>query len=607
MVHVVSDSLNDFMDSAVKHYSSLFRLPPYSKMVLLLALLCVTGGLLFALILSPAPDALILGVPLGAALFFSTLPSDYVISKVVLKHDVIYDIRRTAGLSIFSWGLWIFFIFLGVATSPFLGREWGVKLCLLGFSAVMIFRLTVLLSTSFASGKRLFIASIVTPILSYLLFAVTCTPAKFSSFLFVVFLIPALVISIASSVIFTYAISQVGVKMLGFSGLSIFKAFLLNWIANLNEPFEKILEELGESHDVEVNLIKFCSKKPKAIIVVPSVHPGPFKNVGSSLLPFSIKKSLENELQCTVCVPHGLLGHEFDLASQLQNEKMIKSTIENVHFKVSEDRASPFVTVSDGKATACCQIFGKIALISFTLAPKTTEDLPQELGLFVRQEAKKLELECCIIVNAHNSIDGTMSVDEALASLGKVAVSCLEKAVSLKRLPFEVGAATVFPKEFSLRDGMGQGGITVVVVKVGKQKTAYIVIDGNNMISGLREKILSTLNSVGVDEGEVLTTDTHSVNAIVLGERGYHPIGEVIDHERLIVYVREATTNALNNIEPVAAACRTITVSDVRVIGENLLGKLCLLIDKALKRAKAAAIPIFTTSGLLLMLILALV
>ncbi|MEM3695346.1 MAG: DUF2070 family protein [Candidatus Bathyarchaeia archaeon] len=596
------------MDGAVKHYSSLFKLPAYSTMVLILALLCVVVGKLFTLVLFPFPVSLLWGLLLGALLLFMTMIFDYANSTLILRGDIIYDVRRTTGLSIFSWGVWLFFIFLGSVSSPFLGKLWGVKLCLLGFSAAMMFRLTVLLSTSPSNTKKLFMASLLNPLSCYFLFMLIWTLTDASTlFPSIIFLVPAVAISITSSILFTHLINKVGVKVIGLSGLSIFKAFLLNWITNLNEPFERILEELGENRDVKVDLIEFRSKEPKSLVVVPCVHPGPFKNVGSSLLPFMIKKSLEEMLGCTVCVPHGLLGHEFDLASQRQNEKTIRSIAENVHFNVFEDRASPFIKVSDDKATACCQIFGKTAFIAFTLAPKTTEDFPQELGAIVRQEAKKLGLEHCVIINAHNSIDGTLDMDEMVASLKNVASSCLEKAVSLKRLPFEVGAATVFPSEFSLMDGIGQGGITVVTVRVGKQKTAYVVIDGNNMISGLREKILSALRLIGVDESEVFTTDTHSVNAIVLNERGYHPVGEVIDHEKLIAYITEATKKALGNMERATVASRAITVSDIRVIGESSLAKLCLLIDKTLKRAKAVVIPIFATSGALLMLILALV
>jgi len=609
-VYVVSksfDSLNDFMDKAVKHYSSLFKLPTYGTMVFVLALLCVTAGTLFALMLFSFPFSLLWGLLLGFLLLFVTVILDYANSMLILRGDIIYDIRRTTGLSIFSWGVSAFFIFLGNVFALFLGKFWGVKLCLLGFSAAMMFRLIVFLSTSTSKTWKLLVASLIKPLLCCLLFMAMWASADSSAVLSVItFLFPAVAISIASSALFTHLVSHVGVEVIGLSGLSVFKAFLLNWIANLNEPFEKILEDLGETRDVKVDLIEFSSKEPKALVVVPSVHPGPFKNVGSSLLPSMIKRSLEDALRCTVCVPHGLLGHEFDLASQLQSEKMIRNIVEGVHFGAFEDKASPFIKTSDGKATACCQIFGKTAFIAFTLAPKTTEDFPQELSTLVCRESEKLGLEHCIIVNAHNSIDGTLNVNDMLVSLGNVASSCLGKAFSLKRLPFEVGAATIFPKEFALKDGMGPGGITVIVVKVGKQKTAYVVIDGNNMVSGLREKILSALHIVGVDEGEVFTTDTHSVNAIVLNERGYHPIGEVMDQEKLITYITEATKNALRNMERVAAACRTITISNVRVIGESLLAKLCLLIDKALKRAKVTAIPIFATSGLLLMLILAL-
>jgi putative membrane protein len=217
---------------------------------------------------------------------------------------------------------------------------------------------------------------------------------------------------------------------------------------------------------------------------------------------------------------------------------------------------------------------------------------------------KKYGITCCAVVNAHNSIDGTINVQDALADFRKVATSCLKKAASLKQLPFEVGAATVIPKEYSLEDGMGAGGIAVVVVKVGMQKTAYVVIDGNNMVTGLREKILSSLNSMKIEEGEVFTTDTHSVNAVILNSRGYHPIGEAVNHEKLIEYIKSVSSAALSNLEPVKVACKNITIHDVKVIGDKHLEALCLLIDRTLQKAKKAAIPIFALSGLLLMSIL---
>jgi putative membrane protein len=132
---------------------------------------------------------------------------------------------------------------------------------------------------------------------------------------------------------------------------------------------------------------------------------------------------------------------------------------------------------------------------------------------------------------------------------------------------------------------------------VGKQTTAYITIDGNNMVSGLRERILSAVSEMGVDEGEVFTTDTHAVNAVVLDARGYHPVGEAIDHETLIKCVKEATAKALANLEPAEVGWRTETVPNVKVIGENQIQALCMLVDKASRRARNAAITILSIAA----------
>ncbi|NWF87367.1 DUF2070 family protein [Candidatus Bathyarchaeota archaeon] len=281
--------------------------------------------------------------------------------------------------------------------------------------------------------------------------------------------------------------------------------------------------------------------------------------------------------------------------------------VECAKFEVFGDKATPFVKVSNGLATACCQIFDNFAFISFTLAPKTTEDLPQELGAFVRKESQMHRLTGAITVNAHNSINGAINAQKTLVVLKKVGAHCLKKVDGLKPLPFEVGAATVFPQNLGLKEGMGPGGITAVVVRAGKQKAVYVVIDGNNMVSGLRESILSALNLVGIDEGEVFTTDTHSVNAVILGNRGYHPIGEVIRHETLIEYIKKAVLAALSDLEPVKVACKSITIPNVKVIGQKQLETLCRLIDKTLQKAKRVIVPLLASSGLLLMLILMIV
>jgi putative membrane protein len=594
------------INKAVKHYSSLFLLPSLRGAVLLLALLCVGGGMLSTAALLNPVEGLINGLFLGFAFFFVNLGLDYITIKILLKHNPVYDFRRTVAFSLFCWIFWLVFIIVGVFCAfVFDARFWLIKLCLFGFSAVLIFRLIVVNSTLSTSYTRRFAVSFLQPYLCVIPFVVLWINKGYITLLWVLpFLLLSPLISSSVAFIFLFLINRIGRQMLGIPSITFFKAFLMNWVADLNAPLENLLEKLSEEQDVEVSLIKFDSSKPKAAIIVPMVHPGPFKNIGSSLLPSLLKGAFEKKFGCVACVPLGLLGHELDLASQLQNQKIIQGIVESASFKATEAEATPFIKVSDGLATACCQIFGKTAFLSFTLAPKTTEDLPQELGQFMRREAEKHGLSC-VVVNAHNSIDGTVNMQEILGRLENVGAECLEKVASLKRSPFKIGAATVVPKEFSLRDGMGPGGVTVIVTEVKGTKTVYVVIDGNNMQSGLREKILLALRSMGFDEGEILTTDTHAVSAIVLNGRGYHPIGEAIDHERLIGYVKEAALSAMENLEECRAGSSRIAVEKVKVIGKSKLELLVLMLDRSLQEAKRVSIPLFAFSGFLFMLILA--
>jgi putative membrane protein len=603
------DSLKQSMDKAVSRYPSLFRLPSIRRALSLLPFLCVGCGLLSALVVFPSLLGLYGGLLLGGALFATSLFADHVTNRLILPRGTIFNFRRTVGFSLVCWALWFFFVFVGVVLAVTAGLQWWIRLCLLGFSAVMILRLVVVGSIASVSYKRILAVSLIQPFLCVVPFLIFWVFIGYSfTFYIPAFFLFSTLVALASTLGFLHLLDRLGQKMLRLHSLSLFKAFMLNWVLGLNAPFEDFLEKLGEERNVEVSLVKFGSSGSKAIIVIPSVHPGPFKNIGSSLLPSLLKANLEEKLNCVACVPHGLLGHEFDLASQLQNQKIIADVVQSLkNFELSDARASPFVKVSNGLATACCQIFGKSAFISFTLAPRTIEDLPEELGQFVNREAEKYGLQVCAVINAHNSINGKADIEESLGSLKDVATKCLEKAASMKRLPFQVGSATVLPKGFSLEDGMGSGGITVIVLTSGGQKAAYVVIDGNNMVSGLRERILSLLKSIGIDDGEILTTDTHSVSALVLNGLGYHPVGEVMDNEKLLSCVKELTVAALANSEDVKVSCRNIVVPNVKVIGAKQLETLCILVEKGIQLAKRAMGPIFVCSGLLLMLFLLLV
>lgn len=599
----LNNSQQDYIDEAVKRYSSLFTLPSHRRVVLFLVLLCFIGGF-FTILPFSQPY---FGVALGVGFFCITILSDFAL-RGLLRYEPIYNQRRYNALSLFSNIIWFALMFLGTAFGVYF-QDVGtwLKFFLLGFCAVSLFRLLVYSATLFKGYTVAFVSALFQPVLCvvFLYFAWSWAMGSSLSLSYFVFPVVSIPVTMATIFLFTYFINRVGKKTLGVSSMSLLKSFLANWIEDVNDPIENILEQLGTEQSMDVSLLVFkIEQNVKAVIVVPALHPGPFKNVGSSPLPYLIQSAMEKQLDCVVAVPHGLFGHELDLASQLQNQKVLDAISKSLDFQKSTNKASPFVRTKSGIASAGCQIFGECAMLALTVAPKTTEDLPQELGFLAIDEAKKKGLASAIVINAHNSINDTPDFEEIIVPLKEGVIESIEKAAEARRSTLEVGAAKVVPTEFSLEDGMGPGGISAIVTRVGGQTTAYVTLDGNNMVSGLREKILRMLEGLDFDDGEILTTDTHIVSAVVLNRRGYHPVGEVMDHEKLLEHIKNAVQEALRNLEPVKTSWQTITVPNVKVIGAKQIEALTALTVKASKQAKKSAVILFPVAAVVMVLLL---
>ncbi len=598
---MAENSLNLSMDSAKKHYRSMFFLPSLKTAFLAIAITCLVGANLCAYAIFPSFNSLLL----GPSFFAISVLASLLVSQEFLKHDPIFTKRRTLIVSLAGWLIWLFFLALGTGLGLIYGNLVWVKLSFLGFASVVTLRFIVFLAISTAAKWRLMFSVLLEPALCITaLLTFLATVSTEVAWQVVVFPVAAIMVALIAVYLLLSSVDHLGQSVYGLPAMSLFRAFLLNWVADQNAPLEKYLEAMGQDADIEVSLLKFDSEKPKAALIVPLVHPGPFKNIGSSLLPSLLKSGYQSEFGGDACVPLGILGHELDLASQNQNQKILKEVISHSKLTDTSELASSLVKAKEGYATVCCQIFGEIALVSFSLAPKTTEDLPQELGRAVTEEAKRLGLKSAVLVNAHNSLTDVVDTDEHVESLRKAAFDCLQKAVSRPKQPFKVGAATVIPSEFSLKDGMGTGGITAIAVQAESQKVVYIVIDGNNMVSGLREKLLYDLGRFGFDESEVFTTDTHAVSARVTGKQGYHPVGEAMDYDLLVGYVSQSARNAVANMECCFSSFSQFVVPRIRVIGEDRLKAITTLVDKSIDKLKRIVIPIFGVEGLVLLMLL---
>lgn len=603
--------MNEHIDRTVKRYSALFTLPSHRTLLVELFVACVFAGVLVAATLDLSqPYAFSFGLILGGTFFVLTMASDFLMHVSSAKADPVFNIRRCSALSVYSILFWLVVLILGVLVNLVVAGVW-FEFFIMGFCAALTLRLLVLFAVSFGGLHKIALFAVLQPLL-YMASAAYMASAVgglgLNGSLLVFFLLSVIVI-VAAVGVYMYFIDRVGVNILGVGSFSVLRAFMANWTEDLNAPFEGLFERFSQKSEIRLSALSFRSRKGvvKATMIVPAFHPGPFKNIGSSGLPYLIQKSVEEKFkERTVMVPHGLSGHNLDLATQAENHVILDRTLKLTDTADFGAGATQFLNVKMNGANVGCQAFNNCALVTLTLAPETMEDLPPELNDVIVKAAKNNGFSTAIAVDAHNSINGVFKIDEAVKPLREAALACLRKASKLRTSDFQVGVARSVPEQFGLKEGMGPGGITILVVRVGDQTSAYVTVDGNNMTTGVREKILNALSEIGIDNGEVFTTDTHAVNAVVLNARGYHPVGDVMDQAVLIDCIKQAAMNALSNLEPAEAAWALETVPNVKVIGEEQIAGMSTLLDKAMRRARNLAIVLFPIAGAIIAALLVL-
>jgi len=390
-----------------------------------------------------------------------------------------------------------------------------------------------------------------------------------------------------------------GGNLRGLRLIPLFRSLILAWAEGYNAPLEDHITSVGEVRDLSVDALVYTEPEgfSRAALVVPYIHPGPFRNVGSSCLPEILVNHLGEKMGCEVLVAHGPSTHERDLTSSVEAERVAETVVAELRADGVIDLASPMVWIDREGAQASCQIFGPVALVTLTLSPKSYDDLPEELAEKIMEAAEAMGLTA-VIVDSHNSIleeDELRAID--VENLFNAAVEAMRRAKGATRCAFSAGAARLVPGEWGLDDGMGPNGISALAVVLESGRTcAYVAVDGNNMRSGLRERIVEAIRSRGVDEAEVFTSDTHLVNAIGATSRGYYPIGERIDGQKLVGYVLDVVDAALSRVRRCNVSHTRTVVTGLTVLGEAGLKLISDVLESAFSLFKRTALVVAPVS-----------
>ncbi len=355
--------------------------------------------------------------------------------------------------------------------------------------------------------------------------------------------------------------------------------FLNTFIAHLTDGdkrMEDFFRDIGE--EVYVPQASFFLRragKRDVIFTVPNVHPGPMGDVGGGNLPRILYESFDAD----VMVTHGCATHDFNLVSESEIAKIVEALRRSMEDLRYSARASRSWRLVHGSVQILCQRFGDSLLLVSTRAPEKTEDLDFCLGSTIMAEGHR-RYRNVAFVDAHNAMSevstpvhpATFTATEYVGA----AYRAIDESADLPLHPFRIGYSHI-SLPFTRDQGFGDLGIQALAVEADGQRTAYLLMDGNNMVPGLREAIQERIAPL-VDASEVMTTDSHVVNTI----SGRNPIGLAVPAEEILPLAEQAVRDALSDLGDAEAAASTAFCERVVIFGSQRVTQLATTVNTIL-------------------------
>ncbi|SFL63020.1 putative membrane protein [Methanobrevibacter olleyae] len=479
---------------------------------------------------------------------------------------------------------------LGTILGHFVDVDLFVNSILFGSVFAFAFNILVIWSTTRIKLFKSVIIAIIQPLLMIGMLIITSFLNNIET-VFELGIIGTILKVITASIIFLLAIySFIRVvespmkKNLGFGVLEILSYFILHMNEG-SDTIEDLFDNVGEAIDTIVGVASFrrLDGSIKALFISPCVHPGPLGDIGGSNMP----TILADRFDAFTMVAHGPSTHDFNPVSRkeiVKIEEAVRKALDTMEYS---GKASRFIRYSHKKANIGIQFFKNGTIMLSTFAPSGSDDIEYAVGLAAMIESQKeIGTENNILVDCHNSFNeekggvlpGNPELFQLLDTIKLINPLDLEHEIKVGCYHTDLGG-------FDKHQGIGESGLKTMVIEVNGQRTAYVLFDSNNMELGYRETIFNAVKDLDIDEIEVMTTDTHTVNTL---SAGYNPVGTV-EKEKIIDYVKLSIMEAIRDLEPVEAGTNTERILNLKTFGPNNSTELISTISSIVAVSKIIA------------------
>ena len=440
----------------------------------------------------------------------------------------------------------IFALFFLVSMSGLMGFGWTLYGLLMAFTLPVWLRHVYISSIITNDQRKALMLSLSYPISTLISFSMlrftefnTLLPSEFF-ILYLVFLFISLLFAYA----LTTTMDRPLRRVLGVGGLEFTRLTLDHYKERTEEGrkrMEELFSSLGEYAYVDIFSISFWKEKLYGVMGVHTAHMGPFGELGGSDMPRKLSKIIECE---NFVSPHGASTHEMNPVSFEEVEKIADALKPEGNEK--KVKVSKSVKI-EGKVKVMAQRFGDWLLVTETSSPHGTEDIDPSVARILDEKIRSMGYEGLIFIDAHNCssehADETFVFSKKYPDMESAVLKAGKMLINEKLGDAKLGIGTA--SNLGIGFGIGPMGIKSLVIDVEGQKTAYIVIDGNNMVRGLRENIIAEAEKYA-NNAEVMTTDNHYVNRVY---GGTNPVGAKGGREKIIEGCVRSLKSALGNLE----------------------------------------------------------
>jgi len=361
---------------------------------------------------------------------------------------------------------------------------------------------------------------------------------------------------------------------IGLSALESFRKLAHYLLTGDKEEMEDLLLELSEEDEVRVDVLKFLGRNGEVLgaLVVPYIHPGPFRDLGSSTLPSLIAYEAGRR-RVPVVVLRGPSTHEQDLALREDAERIAREVARWIVEGTGEVGTGGGASLAeDEQVSVLCLRLG------FPIAFLEHKDGGEDFPFLVAKRVWEVS-EHITLVDLHNSLSESFP----RAEVSETVVKACETAPIEGELM--VGIYTLKPDLPPLE--VGPGGVAALSASVGDSTYCIVCFDSNNIVRGVREVIQERLKESVHVRGIIATTDTHLMTG-AYSRRDYYPLGSLSGPQRVAQTALEAAVNAVKRMREVDKVIRTRLVFRARTLRADSLETLSEITERSVRRVALA-------------------